>query len=270
VQRRSRPFIRLWLLFAAVIAGACIDLSTDTSGPLAIEFAPLPYPAVVEGDTLRGTDGAVARLSARVLDGDGEVISDAPIVFGVRDTLDSLDLVTLAADGLVWAEADSVGVTELFATSGSLQSNARPLQIVPKPDTFGRRGNGRDTLRVSVVTPEQNIVPDTAFQVLLRSTGTAATRRPVRGFIVNFQLQYRGAPIPPNDTSHFYLVNDASRASSVDTTNESGIAGRRIRYRLQPGALPALDTLVILANVSYKGTPVTGSPVSMMLFIRPR
>jgi hypothetical protein len=270
VPRTSRFVTRLGLLCAAVIAAACIDISTETSGPLAIEFAPLPYPAIVEGDTLRGPDGAVARLSARVFDGDGNVIADAPVTFGVRDTLDSLDLVTLTSDARVVAEPDTTGVTELIATSGTLQSNARQLQIVPKPDTFGRRGGGRDTLRVSVVTPDQNIVPDTAFQVLLRSEGSGASRRPVRGFIVSYELRYRGQPIPPTDTSHFYLMHEASRASSIDTTNESGIAGRRIRYRLQPGPIPALDTLVIVANVSYKGAPVTGSPVSLMLFIRPR
>jgi hypothetical protein len=261
--------LQLIALAVAVTAAACIELTTDTSGPLAIEFAPLPYPAVVQGDTLRGPDGAVRALAARVLDGEGEEIEDAPINFGLIDSLDLVD--SLTPDGRVFARADTTGTAEFFVTSGSLQSNSRPLFIVPKPDTFSVKTSGRDTLSVSVVNPDLNIASDTAFNVLLRSSGTATTRRPVQGFIVSFELEYRGAKIPPTDTSHFYLMHvSANRLSMVDTTDGGGLAARRIRYRLQPGQLPALDTLHILANVSYRGAPVTGSPVRMMLFIRPR
>jgi hypothetical protein len=66
------------------------------------------------------------------------------------------------------------------------------------------------------------------------------------------------------------LVNDAGKPSIVDTTDASGIAGRKIR--LHPLGLTSgteVDSIVVNATAKYRGAPVPGSPVRLVLLFKP-
>jgi hypothetical protein len=67
------------------------------------------------------------------------------------------------------------------------------------------------------------------------------------------------------------LVNESKKPSSVDTTDASGIAGRAIR--LHPLLLSSdnpVDSIIVNATAKYRGVPVSGSPVRLVLKIKPR
>jgi hypothetical protein len=66
-----------------------------------------------------------------------------------------------------------------------------------------------------------------------------------------------------------YLVDDQGRASTLDTTDDSGAAGRRVRVRaLQFPVGAAVESVVVRATVTYRGQPLKGSPVRITAPVR--
>jgi hypothetical protein len=75
---------------------------------------------------------------------------------------------------------------------------------------------------------------------------------------------------PTNDTTKsVYLVDDAGRASVVDTTDTFGVAGRKVRVRaalFPTGA--ATESVTVRATATYKGQPLKGAPVLIFLPVK--
>jgi hypothetical protein len=56
--------------------------------------------------------------------------------------------------------------------------------------------------------------------------------------------------------------------STVDTTDAAGVAGRAVRIR--PLYLLAdVDSVIVNATVKYRGAPITGSPVRLVVVLQP-
>ena len=77
-------------------------------------------------------------------------------------------------------------------------------------------------------------------------------------------------PNPNNDTTlSVFLVDDSGRPSVLDTTDGTGVAGRRVRVRA--ARFPASgDTasVILRAIVTYKGLALRGSPFRLVLPVR--
>lgn len=252
---------------AAIMFVACVDLSTDVSEVTSIAIVPPEAPSIVAGDSLRNIAGAVERLQAKVYLADGSLLADAPVTFFTRDTT-----IVITADNKVFAKAGAAdSVARIFAITsagGTLQSVALELPIAQRPDTVSPNG---------AVTPLELLLPESPLNVsgdlgvLVRGKNAAGVLKGSRGFIVTFALQRRdGTVVSPTDTSAVYLQNPASgRPSSVDTTDASGIATRRVRV-VATSFQPLTDTVIVLATVRFKGQPLPGSPVRLLLPIRPK
>ena len=240
---------------AALIAAACIDLSTDPDEIVAIELAEFPFPSIVAGDTLRDETGAVAPLVARLFDADGDVV-EGPVEFlATRSGVRVIDGNRLVADDTT---TETVG---LLASVPGIQSIIREIEVVPAPQS----------LVAGVVTPLRWVVPDdpnanTSQPLSARVLANADSG--VRSWIVIFQLEAGGRQIPETDTTQIFLVGDNGRPSYVDTTDGSGTASRRVRLRIVPGLTPP-DSAVITLRASYKGLPLVGSPVRLVLPLSP-
>lgn len=249
---RGRGFLRpRGAILIAVALWGCIDLSTDPDEISAIEFSQLPWPSIVAGDTLRDATGAAASLTARLFDGDGDIVM-GPIEFlPQRATLRVVNGTLLVADDT------ATGSVGLIASTSGIQSDVRLIEIVSAPDSIVG----------DAVTPLQWVVPDdpgfnTSEPVAVRVL--SASKSPVRSWVVTFQLEAGGRLIPPGDTTQIFLVADNGRPSSADTTDLSGRASRRVRLRVAPGLTPP-DSAVITARASYKGVALKGSPVTLVL-----
>lgn len=245
------------LLVAAVVAGVgCIDLSIDPDEIVAIQLGDFPWPSIVAGDTLRDAGGAVAPIVARLFDGDGDVV-DGPVEFLVeRPGIRIVD-----GDRLV-ADDTTTGTIGIIASTAGIQSVVRQIDIVWAP---------RELLADGVVTPLQWVVPDDPSSNTSQPLGVrvlAGADTGVRSWLVTFQLEAAGRRITETDTSQIYLVNEANRPSYVDTTDASGRASRRVRLRIAPG-LVAPDSAIVTMTASYKGQPLAGSPVRLVLPISP-
>jgi hypothetical protein len=244
------------IVAAIMVIAACIDLSTDPDEIVAIEFAELPWPSVVAGDTLRDSTGAVAPLVARLFDGDGDVVS-GPVEFLAQKT----SVHVVAGDRLIVDDTAS-GNAGIFASTTGIQSIVRQIEIVAAPDTIAASGT---------ITPLAWVVPDDPQLNTSQALGVrvvSATGTGVRSWIVTFQLEAGGRQIPAGDTSQVFLVGDNGRPSYADSTDLTGSASRRLRLRVVPGLVPP-DSAVITVSAAYRGVPLTGSPVRLVLPIRP-
>ena len=237
--------IRRWqpLACLALVAGttSCIDLSVDPAEVASIEFVAPANPSLVRGDTLVDTLGRADRLVARVYTADGDLVADAPVYFVATDTL-----VKVVNRNKIVA-ADTTGTSKVYAVSGQLQSIARSLSIIRRPDSIAFNGTGPDTLRLRPPTAGTAIDTSKSVAVTVRAGTGSAT--PVR---VKFELLRRGVVLAPGDTGTYALVSSGARISTVDTTDGSGIASRIVRVRTATGA-SVTDTLVVRATVTMGG-----------------
>jgi hypothetical protein len=242
-------------IFFAVGMGvaACSDVSGSSTSVLSIEFDTLPSPSVVVGDTLRDTTGAVVRPVVRAFNFDGDEIPGAPVFFLSPDSGVTVDSVT----GIIVGDSLRSTPARIIANVGNLQSIQR-VNVTLSPDT---------------------IVAVNAFDSLLYSLADTATNSPlltvqlthgpadsaVTSYIVSFVIVSQPDPLLGT------LVNDGGAPSVVDTTDGSGIAGRKIRLHSVHLSSPTqVDSIVINATAKYRGNPVAGSPVRLVLLFKPR
>ena len=245
---------------------ACSD-ALGPNEPFSLEFAPIPAPSIVSGDTLRDIDGNAIPLQATVYNSRGAELEDAEVSFVVVDTSGAITLDP--ATGHIVATGARRGTVRVVASVGALQSSPRTIEIVPMPSAVARFGT-TDTLRYSFSNPALN----TSAPLEVRVTRDSANAG-VPLYLVRFRLAN------PADTIVARIVDEATRRSPldpsgamhVDTTESSGtragVAGRRIR--LTPGISlgTPLDSIVVLADVRHRGVHVTGSPVRLVLYVKP-
>jgi len=251
---------RLTATAVAVLAlSGCVDLSTNPNEIVAIEFAPLPYPAVVVGDSLRDSLGVVAPLQGKLLNGSGDVATKPAMIFFSLDTI-----VDVSTSGVTVAH-QTVGTARLLASGGGLQSVIRTLDTTLLPDTLTVDA-APDTLRLTI-PDDATANTSTDLRLKLQSISGGGT---VRSWVITFKLQYRSADIAPTDTSLLYLSNESGRPSRVDTTDASGLVSRRLRFKVIPGQVPALDSVIVTAEAKYKGALVPGAPARMVVRVKPK
>jgi hypothetical protein len=240
---------------AALLLAGCVDLGTDPNAIGAISFSGIPYPAVVAGDTLRDESGVVTPLRATVLSGAGDTVTNAQVQFFTRDTT-----VELTPDGRVIGRSNASGTARLFATVGVLQSVTRAIDVVSRPETavFVR---GDDTLEVSSVD-----TTNTSGDFRLRLVD--ATGAGVKGFLVRYELQFRGETVAGGDTTRILLVDESGRASDVDTTDANGEGSRRVHVRV-PQLSGTSDSALVRFRVSAGAFPAIQTEFRHMLHIRP-
>jgi hypothetical protein len=255
----SRSAMRVALLvvlgFAGVTAYACTDIISSSASVLSIVFDSLPAPSVVIGDTLRDTTGAVVRPVVHVFNFKGAEITTAPVYFLSPDSGITVDSVT----GIVTGDSLRSTPARIVATVGSLQA-VQNVDVTLRPDTI-QAVNAIDSLQYSLFDTTVNVSP--SLQVKL-THGIAPDDSAVKSWIVSFAIVAQSNPKLGE------LVNDAGQASIVATTDANGIAGRKIR--VHPVFLTSssqVDSIVVNATAKYRGVQVSGSPVRLVLRLKP-
>ena len=245
--------IPLTLFAAAALAAACVEIPTGADDILSFQLDPLPSPSVVVGDSLRDSLGAVKGITIRAFNFSGDEVANPPITFAAVDR----GIRVNSATGVVIG--DSVqSAARIIATLDELSATAR-ISVSLKPDTiFG--SPLRDTLSYSVIDT-LNVSPTIGVKV--KSASGIGADSSVASYLVSFRI------VSPADTALAHLVTEGNARSSLDTTDASGIAGRRIR--LNVGKLTALrDSIIVQAFVKYRGVNVRGSPARLVLIVKPK
>jgi len=256
-MKKSSACAALLAFFGIVglIAVACTDISGSSTSVLSIQFDSLSAPSVVLGDTLRDTTGAVIRPVVHAFNFQGEEIIPAPVFFLSPDSGITVDSVT----GIVVGDSLRSTPARIVATIGTLQA-IQNVDVTLRPDLV-QAVNALDSLQYSLLDTTLNV--SSQLQVKL-THGVAPNDSAVKSYIVSFAI------VAQSDPQLGELVNDAGKPSVVDTTDASGIAGRKIRlHPLFLSSGTAVDSIVVNATAKYRGTQVNGSPVRLVLLLKP-
>ena len=251
----SRFFVLTICASSIAVGTSCGDVSGSSTSVLSIQFDTLAAPAVVRGDTLRDTTGKVILPVVRAFNFKGDEIPSPPVWFQSPDSGVTVDSVTGAIVG------DSLRSTpaRIIATVGTLQA-IQKVDVTLRPDTIFAV-NAIDSITYSLIDSTQNL--SKALSIKL-SHGVSPNDSAVKSYIVSFAIVSQGNP------QLALLVNDLGKAAMIDTTDASGIAGRAIR--VHPLLLPSptlVDSVIVNVTAKYKGVVVRGSPVQLVLRIKP-
>lgn len=253
---------RVWALlaFAAAVAGvmACSQVGTNPKVPVAMELAPPPLPAMLVGDSMRDSTGAVVPLRATVFNSRNDTIVGAAVTYLALDTTGGASIAVDPATGRAFA--NDTGRVFVVAVIGGLQSPPDTLVAVDTPtvllpldslvDTLDYTFTGRDTLLPLNVQ-------------LLRVVG--ADTAGIAHWLVHYAVTYP-AGYDNSDSTLAQLVDGSGRPALVDTTDFTGATARSLRVR--PSTRPFADTLVIEATAALPGgTAVSGSPVRYVVHL---
>jgi hypothetical protein len=257
--KRSQSVARAALLVVLAITGvapfACTDIISSSASVLSIVFDSLAAPSVVVGDTLRDTTGAVVRPVVHVFNFKGAEITPASVYFLSPDSGVMVDSVT----GIVTADSLRSTPARIVATVGTLQA-VQSVDVTLRPDLV-QAVNALDSLQYSLFDTTVNVSPQ--LQVKL-THGIAPNDSAVKSWIVSFAIVAQSNPKLGE------LVNDAGRPSVVATTDASGIAGRKIRmHPVFLSSTSQVDSIVVNATAKYRGVQVSGSPVRLVLRLKP-
>ncbi len=262
-MRRAVPILAL---AAATLTISCIELTIDGSALGSVEFVQLPSPSIVVGDTLRDSSGNAFQLATRVYLADGTETTTFPVTYVLLDTF-----ADLKGDYLIARSSLDLGTVpkqRIAATVGGLQSLVRTVVVVPRPDSLRAVGPLVDTIEYR--TP--STAADTSVALAVRVvTGSTTLLAGVRDYVVTYRLRRPDSSIvPAADTSrNFWLLGTGDRATAIDTTDASGNASRRLRFRLRAGQA-AIDTMLVEAEARLGARLLPGSPVRFTVLIQPR
>lgn len=236
----------------ALAALGCADISGSSTSVLSLQFDTLSAPSVVVGDSLRDTTGAVIIPVVHAFNFKGEEIIPAPIYFVSPDSGVTVD----SATGIVVGDSLRSTPARIIATVGTLQA-IQLVDVTLRPDRIAAV-NERDSLVYSLLDTTLNVSP--ALSVKL--THGALDDSVVKSYIVSFAIVSQSNPQLGE------IVNDAGKAAVVDTTDATGVAGRKLRvHPLFLGS--TVDSIVVNATAKYRGAPITGSPVRLVLLLKP-
>jgi len=256
--------MRQWVAVLAVAVSGCTEVATDPNAIVSVRFEGSSYPSIVVGDTLRDSLGSLQPLRATALNYKNNPVPAAEFVFSSPDTvlkmLNTGDVVALArkSDG---------APARVYATIGSLQSQADSLFTVPRADSITR---GKDSETIIVSASGGVSAVDSLRFFLFGDTLAGAPKTPVNAWLVSFQLRYHGALIPPADTSIAYTFEASGGATPrriatfIDTTDTQGKAARRVFVRSISTAVTE-DTIFLVATARPRTR--TGAPMSSQTMI---
>jgi len=243
---------RRWMIaaLASAIAG-CVEISDNADTVLSLEFDSLPSPSVVVGDSLRDTTGAIAGPVVRAFNYRGEEIAAPNIRFHALDPGITIDSIT----GVIRGDSLRSTSARVVASVGSLQALQR-VDVTLRPDAV-TAVNGRDTLQYSLLDSTVNVSEALTVKV---THGTAPADSAVRSYVVSFAVVSGGDPLAAE-------VVNGGKMSTVDTTDANGVAGRAVRIR--PLYFTGVDSVIVNATVKFRGTPISGSPVRLVVVLTP-
>lgn len=257
---RLRATLLLAVLAAAALAGACHEIGSDPNAAVSMSFDTLPAPSVVVGDSMRDSAGGAVPLHAHAYNTRDAEIAGAPFRYFTSDSLSA----HVSADG--YLIADSLRPTEqkVFAQlqGSGIPARSLPFHIVQRPDSMVSTVSGSpDTLYFT--TGDTSVIGATALGVKVlhvpaaQDTAPSDTVAAVGFWIVRYAITY------PADTTRVLIVDDAGHAAALDTTDATGSASRKLRFR--PTPLSGNDSVVVEARASYRGNPLRGAPVRFVI-----
>ena len=252
-MKRSAGALPLSLIAGAMFL-ACVEIPTGADDVLSFQFNALPSPSVVVGDTLRDSLGVATPLSITAFNYSNEVVENVPARFRALDARVTVDSIT----GILVGDSVSTTASRVFATLEAFTAFVN-VPVVLRPDTV-IGANDRDSLSYSLTDTAANVSNAIGVKVL---HGLTTADSAVASYRVSFDI------LSPADTAFVRLVNDAGGRAQADTTDATGVANRKIKVDVSRLTVP-VDSVIVQASVKYRGLHVRGSPMRLVLKLKPR
>ena len=245
------------LVALATLAAACLDMSAP-KGPASISVLQLPSGYVVRGDVMRDSAGAAAKLGVLAYDGDGQLIEDAGPQFFI---VDSNPAAHFDANGVL--VGDRLGSIRVIGQIGNLQTPSMNIPITLAPRTIAAVPI-KDTLAAPLGSDSVSSVGFKALAAVVHAVGDTV----VQGVYVHFAVT---RTLASSSQGPAVYIGEAGKPSTTDTTDASGSASRSLYVLTRRLADPSLvcgqkaDSVVVEASATYKGAPLAGSPVHIVV-----
>ncbi len=242
---------------AATLALACTDVTGTKNEILSIQFDTLASPSVVIGDSLRDSTGALALPHVTAYNFEGAVVAGPRVRYSTANRGVTVDSIT----GVIRGDSLRSTPARIIATVGDIQAQ-QFLAVTLRPDTMFAT-IARDTILYSLLDSTLNL--SKAVTVSLRH-GKTGVDSAIATYLVSFAIASASSAAIAD------LVDDNGRKSRVDTTDVSGLAGRRIRLHATAPAFVAnaSDSIILNATAKYRGAVVKGGPVRLVVVFKPR
>lgn len=240
----------------SAVAG-CTDIPSEPDAVFSLGLDPLPFPAVVVGDTLRNEAGAAVPIRATAFNGSGIPIDGANVSYFGDPGL------TVTPEGFVIGGPTPSASRRVFASIGGLTTQPETIAVVPAPLTMALVDPAPDSLPYTDPAPISEAVATT-----LRGAPPAETPdgagAPVPQWIVRYAIEFRGSTLSDTNPIFSVVVPGGGRLSPADTTDAAGRAERSVAL-LDPAAVAPGDVAVLVITASYRGQPVGGEPIRVSL-----
>ena len=268
--RLSDIVVRATVLSFAMFTVSCAEVGSAPDVPAAIELTALPSPSVVIGDTLRNIDGLVAPVKAVVRNVSGDVIVDANVRYLYADYARDSALAVDSITGIVRALKATKADARLAARAGASLQILKILIVTQRPDSADAIGLTPTLFTTTLADTGRtgaNANTSPALSMTVRHVDSTGVTN-VHGWPVKFEI-LSPANATNDTTKSAWLVDDQGRASVLDTTDGSGLAGRKVRVRAaQYPAVGVTDSVIVRATATYKGKALKGVPVRLALPIK--
>lgn len=265
-RRWSRVLPPAILAGGMLLGAACSGAPTGPDHPFSMELLPLPFPAVVLGDSLRDPDGVATPLTAAVYDVHGDRIPDADVTFIVPGAG-----VTVLEGGYLFGDSivGSDGRVRVYAQAGGLQSLPGGIYVVHAPDTLVRVAEVEQELEYSVL-PTPDVSDPLTVRVARADDSAPSGLAGVGHWPVRYSLVVRGKEVTPGDSSLAWLVQEGSLTpATADTTSSNGSAALRVRVNpYNAEGIAGLDSVEVYVSTRKPGAPLAGSPVRFVVRLR--
>jgi hypothetical protein len=264
LTERTRRRIVACFVGCAIVAVACLDMSAP-SGAASISLLQLPSPSVVRGDTMRDSAGNVAPVTVTSFNVQGEPIPTIPFATFVLDTmLRAHFTVTHLLIG------DKLGNVTIVGQASGVQTLTVNVPVTVRPTTLlAGPKQPDDTLRAPATGDSATSIGIKALSTQVRGAGDTT----VQGVIVRYRIT-RTLPSSSTTFAAVYIGDKSSppKPMNADTTGADGVANSRQVVVLTPlltgPVLQQPDSVVVEATASYKGVPLIGSPLKIVVPVK--
>jgi len=251
-------------LIGAALGVACLDLSAP-KGPASISLIQLPAAFVVRGDFMRDSAGTPAPPVINQFNVTGQVIGGQAPQFFILDSTPAAAHFDPATSVLF---GDHLGVVNFIGQVGALQTPSVAVPVTVQPTVIDQTTGAKDTIRVPITTDTTQVG---SSLIPVRVAGAGDTT--VQGVVVHYVITRTLASNDPLRPAVF-IVNAQSKLTTTDTTNVNGVANRDtlvvVGRRLADITVATgqkVDSVIVQASASYKGTPLAGVPVTFVFHI---
>lgn len=263
--------MRRLLAFVVATAGvatlACYPIESPPGGVAAITPLVPPFSAVVVGDTMRDSSGAVQPLRVYAFDTHGDTLKAATPSFVV------LDSGAHVAGSLLIGDSARGTPIRVVGSLGTLQTPPFSIFVSVRPTTLA----AATPVDSQGHTDTLDAVPDStwsrnAFSLQLKVLGGANDSTGAAGWIAWYHVDL--APASRDTAPGAYVVDGQMHPTTADTADVSGNLSRQVVLRA--GALTdtalvlghAVDSIVVTVRASYKGQPLANSPMRLVIPVK--